>query len=149
MAITKNARVLLKRTSTPGKIPTGTTGDESGFIKQGELAINTADKKIFSFDGTNIFEPGENSFLGLTGGTLNGNLYIEGSETETQNLTVHGNLIASGTSYLNTISVTTINTGTIEVTETGTTQLIMFDVVTGKRNYVTLSGGTFIFTEIT
>jgi len=79
--------------STPGKIPTGE------FIKRGELAINTADKKIFSFDGINIFEPGENSFLGLTGGTLNGNLYIEGSETETQNLTVHGNLIVEGTSF--------------------------------------------------
>ncbi len=71
---TKNNRFILKRTTVSGRIPTGTTGNEESFIKQGEIAINTTDKKIFSFDGVNVFEIGSNSFLGLSGGTISGNL---------------------------------------------------------------------------
>ena len=71
---TKYARLLPKRTAIPGRVPTGTTGNESSFIQQGELAVNTADKKIFSFDGSNVFEFGTNSFLNLTGGTVNGSI---------------------------------------------------------------------------
>lgn len=67
-------RLLTKRTSIPGKIPSGTTGSESNLIQQGELASNLYDRKLFGFDGTNIFEYGSNSFLGLTGGTINGGL---------------------------------------------------------------------------
>jgi len=76
---TKNARFLPKRTAVSGRIPTGTTGNESNFIQQGELAVNTADKKLYSFDGTNVFEFGANSFLGLSGGTINGDFTVTGS----------------------------------------------------------------------
>jgi hypothetical protein len=69
-----NVRFIPKKTAVPNRIPTGTTGDEQNYIKQGELAINTADKKLFSYDGANVFEVGENSFLNLTGGTISGNL---------------------------------------------------------------------------
>lgn len=89
----KNARFLPKRTAVPGRIPTGTTGDESNLIKQGEFAVNTADKKIFSYDGSNIFEYGTNSFLGLSGGTINGNFNVTGS------------------SFFQTISATTMVSG--------------------------------------
>ena len=71
---TKSNRFILKRTAVSGRIPTGTTGNEESFIKQGEIAINTTDKKIFSFNGVNVFEIGSNSFLGLSGGTISGNL---------------------------------------------------------------------------
>lgn len=71
-------RIITKRTAVPGKIPTGTTGTELNFIKSGELASNLADKKLFSFDGSNVFEFGSNSFLGLTGGTIIGNLNVSG-----------------------------------------------------------------------
>lgn len=77
----RDVRLITKRTSVPGKIPTGTTGSELNLIKQGELASNLADKKLFSYDGSNIFEFGANSFLSLTGGTLNGNLTITGSSS--------------------------------------------------------------------
>lgn len=66
-------RIITKRTSVPGKIPTGTTGNELNLIQVGELATNLADKKIFSYDGANIFEFGSNSFLNLSGGTVSGN----------------------------------------------------------------------------
>ena len=65
-------RIITKRTAVPGKIPTGTTGTELNLIKAGELASNLADKKLFSYDGSNVFEFGSKSFLGLTGGTVSG-----------------------------------------------------------------------------
>jgi hypothetical protein len=74
MAETRNARLITKRTSVPGKIPTGTTGDESSYIRAGELASNLADRSLWGYDGTNVFEYGSNSFLGLTGGTISGSL---------------------------------------------------------------------------
>lgn len=72
----RSARLITKRTSVPGKIPTGTTGSESNLIQSGELASNLADRKLFGYDGTDVFEYGSNSFLGLTGGTINGNLEV-------------------------------------------------------------------------
>ena len=75
----RDVRLITKRTSVPGKIPTGTTGSELNLIKQGELASNLADKKLFSYDGSNIFEFGVNSFLSLTGGTITGNTRIIGT----------------------------------------------------------------------
>ncbi len=72
----RNIRFIPKRTAVPGRIPTGTTGTESNFIKQGELALNTADHKLFSYDGVNVFEIGSTSqgnFLNLSGGTVTGN----------------------------------------------------------------------------
>ena len=72
----KPVRLITKKTAVPGRIPTGTTGTEASFIKQGELAINTADKKLFSYDGSEVFEIGSESYLGLTGGTVTGSVFI-------------------------------------------------------------------------
>ncbi len=79
MAQNRDARLLTKRTSVPGKIPTGTTGNELNFIKSGELASNLADHSLWGYDGTNVFEYGSNSFLGLTGGTVTGNTSFIGN----------------------------------------------------------------------
>jgi len=79
MAELRDARLITKRTSVPGKIPTGTTGNELNFIKSGELASNLADHTLWGFDGVNVFEYGSNSFLGLTGGTVSGDLIITGN----------------------------------------------------------------------
>lgn len=72
----RNVRIITKKTSTPGKIPTGTTGNELNLIREGELAANLADRKLFSYDGSSIFEFGSNSFLYLTGGTISGSLSV-------------------------------------------------------------------------
>lgn len=77
----RSARLITKRTSVPGKIPTGTTGSESNLIQSGELASNLADRKLFGYDGADVFEYGSNSFLGLTGGTITGDLYITNNLT--------------------------------------------------------------------
>ena len=79
----KNARVITKQTSVPGKIPSGTTGNESNLIRQGELAINTSDKALYSFDGTNVFEIGEGRFFRVTGGTITGDVNVVGNLTAT------------------------------------------------------------------
>ena len=79
MADNRPVRIITKQTAVPGRIPTGTTGNELNFIKQGELAQNTVDRKLFGYDGTNIFEYGSNTFLGLTGGTVTGNTRIIGA----------------------------------------------------------------------
>lgn len=75
----RSARLITKRTSVPSKIPTGTTSFETNFIRSGELASNLADKKLFGFDGTTVFEYGTNSFLNITGGTVSGNLEVTGN----------------------------------------------------------------------
>lgn len=76
---TRDIRIITKKTAIPGRIPTGTTGNELNFIRQGELAQNTYDKKLFGFDGTDVFEFGVNTFLNLTGGTISGNVDVNGS----------------------------------------------------------------------
>ncbi len=83
MAEIRDARLITKRTSVPGKIPTGTTGNELNFIKSGELASNLADHSLWGFDGVSVFEYGSNSFLGLTGGPISGNLFVSGNLSAT------------------------------------------------------------------
>lgn len=121
----RDVRLITKRTSVPNKIPTGTTGNELNLIKQGELASNLADRKLYSFDGSNVFEFGSNSFLGLTGGTITGDLNITGG------------VIAPS------LSATTISGGTIY---SGTTNL--YDIFHQKNGYLLqkagmVSGSTF------
>ena len=81
----RNLRLVTKQTAVPGKVPSGTTGSESGLIKQGELAINTSDHKLFSFDGSDVFEVGSKSFLNKTGGTV-GAITVTGDSIFTGNL---------------------------------------------------------------
>lgn len=66
---TRDVRIIPKKTVIAGRVPTGTTGNEQNFIQHGELALNTTDHKLFSFDGTNVFEIGSS----FTGGTIGGN----------------------------------------------------------------------------
>lgn len=91
----RDARLLTKRTSVPGKVPTGTTGNESSFIQAGELASNLADHSLWGYDGTDVFEYGSNSFLGLTGGTVSGDLFVNGS--------LSANTLFSGSTDVETI----------------------------------------------
>jgi len=92
--------IKIKKSSESGKVPVSTD------LTQGELAINTADQKLYSYDGSSVFEltytagtnvaiSGSNvisstdtnttydssDFLPATGGTLTGNLDVTGSIT--------------------------------------------------------------------
>jgi len=110
-------RIITKRTSVAGKVPTGTTGVELNLIQVGELATNLTDKKIFSYDGSNVFEFGSNSFLSLTGGTITGNT------------TIKGNLIVTGTTSLQSLSATTYISGSTN----------LYDIFSTKGSSITAS----------
>jgi hypothetical protein len=123
---TKRVRLLPKRTAVSGRIPTGTTGNEDTFIQQGELAVNTADRKIYSFDGTSVFEFGSNTFLELTGGTI------------------------TGLSNFNSLSATSFSAGTINSggTEISTLFLNANGGTKIQPGLNTYTGGTFSFPTV-
>lgn len=164
----RDVRIITKKTAVPGRIPTGTTGSELNFIKQGELAQNMYDRKLFGFDGTDVFEFGVNTFLNLTGGTISGNLGIIGNLSANTFYSGSTNLydifqpknkspyntyiLTAGTSY--TFSGT-INTLSINKTTGSSTQVNLpsnpstndFFIVKdrkgdSKTNRITVSGGT-------
>jgi hypothetical protein len=64
--------IVPKKSAIPGKVPTGTTGNEINLLKFGEIASNLSDRKLWGFDGTNVFEYGSKSYLALSGGTVSG-----------------------------------------------------------------------------
>jgi len=144
----RQARLITKRTSVPGKIPTGTTGNELNYIKSGELASNLADHSLWGYDGTNVFEYGSNSFLGLTGGTISGDLFVNGS--------LSANTLFSGSTDVETIiynilagapsgDITRVQPGTnITTGGTANSPIINLDnnIVITSVNATTLSGGT-------
>jgi len=143
-------RIITKRTSVPGKIPTGTTGTELNFIKTGELASNLADKKLYSYDGSNVFEYGSNSFLGLTGGTISGDVQVVGklSVTGLTNLSggLNVNSITASTYYNLPISKPYIKnkseivTGTTVGNDFNTGIIISATPISGSYVAVTING---------
>lgn len=61
--------IQIKRTSVSGRTPNTSNSSNSAFIDTGELALNLADKKLFSSNG-DLFEVGSNlSSLSVTGNT--------------------------------------------------------------------------------
>ena len=49
-------RLKIKQTAVPGKKPVASPSTDSAYIEQGELALNTADKKLWTNDGSAIVE---------------------------------------------------------------------------------------------
>jgi hypothetical protein len=47
-------RIILKKTSVPGKVPVTTTEDADAGLAYGELALNYADGKLFYRSTTNV-----------------------------------------------------------------------------------------------
>ena len=101
MANTYN-KYQLKRTSVSGRTPNTTSTSNSSFLDTAELALNLTDKKMFSSNGTSLFEIGAN----LSSLSVAGNVSI----TDTffgNNVTLSGNLTVSGTTtYINTVIFT-------------------------------------------
>jgi len=67
--------IIPKKSAVSGKIPTGTTA--------GEIFSNLTDKKLWGYDGVNIFEYGSDTFLNLTGGTISGDIIVNSISANT------------------------------------------------------------------
>lgn len=137
----RDIRLITKRTSVPGKMPTGTTGSELNLIKQGELASNLSDKKLYSYDGSNIFEFGSNSFLGLTGGTISGNIIVNSISANTY-LGLPVDTFVTGFTYnnANTFTITNNTGGTL----TAVINMMTGLTVNGSLSATTYTGNTIL-----
>ena len=82
------ATIITKFSSTASAVPT------SSDLVQGELAVNTADKRLFTEDsGATIIELGTNPTSVTTGAiTASGNVTVGGNLSVTGNATISGNL---------------------------------------------------------
>jgi hypothetical protein len=105
-----NTLIQLKRSAVPGKTPNTST------LSTGELAINLNDKKLFSSNGTAVFEINANdannaSYLGGTAAasfvqntnsrTLSGNLVFSGANNNfSGKVTAQANLVVASTGEL-------------------------------------------------
>lgn len=75
-------KIAIKRTSVTGRTP------NTSVIDTGELALNLTDRKLFSSNGSVVFEIGANlSSLSVTGSTASGNLSVTGEITATGDIT--------------------------------------------------------------
>jgi len=64
-------KIQIKRTTVSGRTPNTSSSSNTQYIAQGELALNLADKKLFSSDGVNAIEIGSN----VTTINVSGNIY--------------------------------------------------------------------------
>lgn len=62
-----NTVLQIRRSSVAGRTPNTTTSANTQFINQGELALNMADFKMFSSNGTAFFEIGANVYTTFVG----------------------------------------------------------------------------------
>ena len=124
----RNSTFLLKRSNVIDKVP-NLTG-----LTIGELALNTADAKLYTIftsgttGGTEVRQIGWDR-LSITGGTINGDLTVTGD-------TIVGDLSA------NTLSILNIDTGT-----TSNNVLVYNDITNRVErvdnvNFGNLDGGT-------
>jgi hypothetical protein len=75
-------KISIKRTSVAGRTP------NTSILDTGELALNITDRKLFSSNGSFIFEVGANlSSLSVSGNTSSGNLSVTGEITATGDIT--------------------------------------------------------------
>ena len=119
----------VKRTSISGRTPNTTNSGNTHYIDTGELAINLADGKMFSSNGTAYFEVGANlSNLSVTGNASIGAIVANGTIGSVgQTLTSNGTGIYWATGA-GTGTVTQVNTGIGlsggPITSTGTIDIL-------------------------
>lgn len=114
----------LKRTSVSGRTPNTTNSSNTSFIDAGELAVNLADRKLFSSNGVAAFEVGSNlSSLSVTGTTTlsaisaNGTLGDPGQVLASNGSTVYWTAQTGGAGGVQLSTYTyTINANTTVIT---------------------------------
>lgn len=73
-------KIQIKRTSVTGRTPNTTNASNTAYIDTGELALNLADGKLFSSNGTVYFEVGSNlQNISIAGNTTTTGIIANGS----------------------------------------------------------------------
>ena len=102
--------IQVKRTDVSGRTPNTTNVANLQYIAEGELALNMADRRLFSSNGSVLIEVGANlTSLNVTGGTtVNGALLVNNTATinivSTPKITLTGNTSQTIETISNTVS---------------------------------------------
>lgn len=131
------ATILTKRSNTASSVPVA--GDLTNSTGGAELAVNTADKRLFTKDsGGTVVELGTNpSSLSLPNGTANAVPYLNGSKV----LTSGSALTFDGTNFATTGKITARN----DITATNGSVQAVVTFGTGKGIFGTLSNDDVAF----
>jgi len=129
--------IQLKRSSVAGKTPNTST------LATGELAINLTDKKLYSSDGSNIFEPAGNvSNINITGGIkANGSFGTNGYVLSTNGSgiywsTVSGGGINTAPSNIRNIVNTSVNTIASVIDTANVTGISTIEYIVSARDNI-------------
>jgi len=136
-----NTTIQLKRSSVAGKQPNTST------LSVGELAINLTDKKLYSSDGSSIFEPAANvTNLNVTANATISAIVANGSlGTSGQTLTSNGSTIywstATGSGTVTSVATSNGLTGG-PITSSGTISVLANNGITSNSSGVFVTQGT-------
>ena len=99
--------IQVKRTDITGRTPNTTNVANLQYIAEGELALNMADKRLFSSNGSVLIEVGANlTSLNVTGGTtVNGALLVNNTATINTVLNVVSSLQVNSTFVANSTMI--------------------------------------------
>lgn len=128
--------IIPKKSAVSGKIPTGTTA--------GEIFSNLTDRKLWGYDGVNIFEYGSDTFLNLTGGTISGNIIVNSISANTY-LGLPEDISITSFTYnsANTFTLTNNTGGTLSAIINIMTGLtVNGNLAANSISATTVSGGT-------
>ncbi len=120
--------IQVKRTDVAGRTPNTTNSANLQYIGAGELALNMADKRLFSSNGSVLIEVGANlTSLNVTGGTtVNGALLVN-NVANVNSLNVLGSLTVNSTFVANSTVVKILANDILTFNDT-TTQNTAFRV---------------------
>ena len=162
------ATIITKNSSTPSSVPT------AGDLVQGELAVNVADKRLFTEDSTgSVVELGTNpsslttSTVDIDGGNIDGvtiatsdvtvgsgkTLDVSAGTLTLANDQISGDAIDGGTATPTTVTSTTVNATTVDSTNIEVTNLKAKDgtsagSIADSTGVVTLASSVLTTTDI-
>lgn len=150
--------ILIKKSDTPGAAPTGS--DLTNLAGGAEIAVNTADKRVFSMNSSSaIIELGTNPGS-LTTADASATVFRSGSATITNliattatisDLSATVSRIGSGTVTQLTstsASITTLTATSASVTNLTATSLVLSNLSIASANVTTLTSGSATITNL-
>ena len=107
--------IQIKRTDISGRTPNTTNSANDQYIYEGELALNMADGRLYSSNGSVVIEVGANlSILNVVGGTTINGAFTVNNTSSFGNTSITG--FANISSILQVGSMLTVNSTIIKIT---------------------------------